>query len=380
MADTQSLSDSSNGVDLPTEIYSRIIDLMMDDTQLPMPGQPLTEKQSSMLRSCSMVCRTFWELVRPQIYRVVVIKLDGSMKHINRFVQLLEDFPDIREFIFGLDFCLINETQRRSMDDDDLLIEDINRYNSILLDLPRVEAVTAQFKPLPYAWTGLSNPAYSQSDLKYFINPAIDRYSCEGVLRICNINGICTTPSNFSKLTLCPSLHTLRLYMFDDVETLEKYWEFNSSIQALCLSLMAIPLSVFFQVPNLERLVLEDAWFSANDSPMSPSPAASPLLGLLGLKELVIEMDGHRFNYSIPQFLSFARQMASARNVKALGNLNRLVLDLTFPEKDPWVILNPLFEDLESLQTLDIRSVYRSFTHVSLNPLRFRMLFINPLE
>ncbi|PPQ69803.1 hypothetical protein CVT24_003080 [Panaeolus cyanescens] len=359
MADIQFSRDSCNTVELPLEIYSQIIDHMIDNNQLLKPDQPLTEQQSSILKSCALVCRTFWKLVRPRIFRVVVITLDGTRKHISCFVQLLEDFPDIREFILGLELCLVNATQRLSINEDGLLIEEITRYNSILMNLPRVEAVIAQFKPHSYA--AMSSPGHCKSDIQHFIEPIIESYCRKGLLRICNIKRICISPSTLSNITLCPSLQTLHLHRFDDPDILEKYWELNPSIQTLCLSTTLIPLSVFSRVPKLERLVLSHTWFSDNNS------SSLVQFPLIGLKELEIEMDGDEFNENIPQLLAFVRQPSSARNIKAFRNLNTLMLYLDYPERDQSAI-NSLFEDMESLQTLTIKSQYR-IMHTSLNSL-----------
>ncbi|KAF9041342.1 hypothetical protein BJ165DRAFT_1488555 [Panaeolus papilionaceus] len=332
----ESHTDDQPGPILPLEIFSHILDIMVESGRR-MSDQPLTKEQSRDLGLCSLICKQFYRLTRPHFFRFVEVSLHGNNKFIGQLVQLLESYPDLKMHIRGI--CISTTT---NMMEGGISETDIATYNRTLLHLPRLEAITVRHKP---AQAVLFAQTFPPSDMQAFTNHLIETYSLRGMLRIFNAARVDVLP--LSALTTCPSLRTVRLHRFDDPKAIANDCSVSSAITDLSLSQMEVPLSLFLRFPSLKKLHISYVIFL--DYITDPGALTPPF----GLRDLRIETDHEDIGEHLSRFLAYIHACAIFHQAKPFSALERLALQLDYPQRNLSVV-STFFEQLESLQALEI--------------------------
>ncbi|KAF9041333.1 hypothetical protein BJ165DRAFT_1488534 [Panaeolus papilionaceus] len=250
---------------LPLEIYDHIVNIIGRQP----PGTPLTDEQSNTLQSISLVSKSFVALAKTHLLRNVRIELAGANRgRLHNLVQMIETKPSLANFIQGviinLEFILFD-------DHDRLDSETGQRYNSFLVELPKLHAITVMY---PYIEESMEEEPEFQgfSNLFAICGNLMESLALRGALSFLKVVNVEKLPPS---IFACPLLQSLSIRSGQAIAL-----QCSDSLKSLLLSHMEVPISVLTYFPNLEELSL--LWTTLLPITRSHNPLSPPS----GLKSL----------------------------------------------------------------------------------------------
>ncbi|KAF9041345.1 hypothetical protein BJ165DRAFT_281206 [Panaeolus papilionaceus] len=296
---------------LPMELFSKIIDILGTRPA----GSPLPRNQSAVLRTCALVCRSFAQLARDQLFHHITIGLHFTAKdRFMRFSQALKEndtlSAGVQELVIWLDSFaggMISE-------------EHFDQHKDVLSGLPRLKSLTVLFNS-----RFTSPPALYISSFCYHL---INHYSTQQMLRSLHVKTMDELP--YHSIFKSPAMREIRL---DRCLELEEWEVPVPGLQKLALRKMDLEPWYIAYFPNLTALeLLRTNFFEQEDK--SNSPLSLPRFSVT---HLTLESSSYHGGKFLP-FISFVRCQATKHGFRPFEDIHYLK-----------VILSHQIPDLETL-------------------------------